>query len=248
MTPGGRRPSGLPATSPSLLEFSGVAHRFGRRWVLRGVQFALAPGEVVAVGGANGAGKTTLLRIGATLLRPMRGSGRVGELDLVRDAGLVRARVAFMGHSPALYEDLTAQENLAFAFRMRGRAADPEGLRSALAEVGLAEHAHARVRQFSSGMRRRLALARTVIDLPEILLMDEPYASLDREGVELVNRVIERVAARGGGVLMATHDLVAGSRVTDRTVTLQDGVILEAPTPFTPPTPPEPAAGGGPLP
>lgn len=226
MTPGGGGPAGLPAASSPLLEFSGVAHRFGRRWILRGVELALAPGEVVAIAGANGAGKTTLLRIGATLLRPMRGSGRVGELDLVADAGLVRARVAFMGHSPALYEDLTAQENLAFAFRMRGRDADPESLRSALADVGLADHAHSRVRRFSSGMRRRLALARTVIDLPELLLMDEPYASLDPEGVGLVNRIIERVVARGGGVLMATHDLVAGSRVTDRTVTLQDGVIL----------------------
>jgi heme exporter protein A len=212
---------------PPTLALSGVAHRFGRRWVLRGVDLTVGSGEVVAVAGSNGAGKTTLLRIAATLLRPTRGGGRVRDADLVRDAGVVREKVSYMGHSPALYEDLTALENLAFAFRMRGLPADPVPIRRVLREVGLEEHGEVRVRRFSSGMRRRVGLARVLSAPPDLLLMDEPYAGMDHEGVALANRVVDVVVALGGSVLMATHDFAAGGEVTHRVVTLTGGRLLQ---------------------
>jgi heme exporter protein A len=218
----GRGPSPLVP-----LEFQGIAHRFGRRWVLRGVDLEVGPGEVVAILGANGAGKTTLLRIAATLLRPLRGEGRVGGADLRREAPVIREQMAILGHSPALYEDLTPSENLSFSLIMRGMEADAARIREVLEQVGLGEHAHTRVRTFSAGMRRRVAVARILVSLPELLLMDEPYASLDPEGVALVNATIGRVAAAGGGVLLATHDVRSGAAVVGRTLTLENGVLVE---------------------
>lgn len=215
----------LPGAAPPRLALSGIAHRFRRRWVLRGVDLEVGAGEVVAMEGPNGAGKTTLIRIASTLLRPLRGEGRVDGMDLLREAAAVRGRIGLMGHAAALYEDLTALENLRFAFRMRGTDGDRETCLRVLARVGLEAHADFAVRAFSSGMRRRLALARILGAEPRLLLMDEPYASLDPGGVELVNAVIGEVVAAGGGVLLATHDLRSGETVTDRVVTLDRGVI-----------------------
>jgi heme ABC exporter ATP-binding subunit CcmA len=221
------RAPGQGSTSPPPLELEGIAHRFGRRWVLRGVDLRLAPGEVVAILGANGAGKTTLLRIAATLLRPMRGEGRVGGADLRRAAPSIRAKVGLLGHSPALYEDLTPAENLRFSLLMHGMEAEPARIRPLLENVGLGEHADTPVRKFSAGMRRRVAVARILASLPELLLMDEPYASLDPEGVALVNATIGKVVAEGGGVLLATHDVHSGAGVVDRTLVLEGGVLVE---------------------
>jgi heme exporter protein A len=212
------------ASAPPL-ELSGIAHRFGRRWVLKGVACRVDSGEVVAIEGPNGAGKTTLIRIAATVLRPSRGGGRVDGMDLLREGAGIRERMGLLGHSPALYEDLNPIENLRFALRMRGEEAGREACLRLLDRVGLEAHAERPVRAFSSGMRRRLALARVLTAPPRLLLMDEPYASLDRQGVDLVNGVVREVAAAGGGVLLATHDLHSGEPVTDRMVTLDDGVI-----------------------
>lgn len=197
--------------------------------MLRGVELEVQTGQVVALAGPNGAGKTTLLRIAATLLRPTRGEARVHGLDAVAQGDRVRRRVGFVGHSAAVYEDLTAAENLAFSFRMRGLDAGPVAVERALRMVGLESHRGTRVRRFSAGMRRRLALARVVAALPDLLLVDEPYASLDTEGVELVNALARRVVEGGGAVLMVTHDLEAGRGVTDRVLTLREGVVVEGP-------------------
>lgn len=215
------------AAAPPPLELEGIAHRFGRNWILRGLDLRIEPGQAVAVMGANGAGKTTLLRIAATLLRPLRGNGRVEGLGLLDEEDRIREVVGVLGHSPALYEDLTPTENLRFSLLMRGMEPDPDRIREILSEVALDEHAHTRVRRFSAGMRRRAALARILAGLPRLLLMDEPYASLDRDGVALVNRVIGQVKESGGGVVLATHDLHSGAEITDRVLTLAQGVVHE---------------------
>jgi heme ABC exporter ATP-binding subunit CcmA len=213
--------------TPPPLSLEGVAHRFGRRWVLRGVDLQVAPGEVVVLAGSNGAGKTTLLRIVATLLRPMRGEGWVAGHSLVEGSHEVRRKIGLLGHSAALYEDLTAVENLAFTLRMRDEPADRARILSLLETVGLAGHADARVRRFSAGMRRRVGVARVLAARPDLLLMDEPYASLDREGVAVVNDLVRGTVSRGGGVLFVTHDLRSGAELTDRVLTLDGGRLQE---------------------
>lgn len=214
--------SGAPA-----LQLAGIAHRFGRRWVLRGASLEVRAGEVVLLVGRNGAGKTTLLRIVATLLSPTRGTGRVFGHDLIHEAAAVREVIGMLGHGAALYEDLTAAENLRFAYRMRGLPADAAEVERLLDGVGLLREANARVRGFSSGMRRRLALARLLIAPPRLLLMDEPYASLDADGVRRVNALVRSTKAKGGAVVMASHELRSVGEVADRVLLLERGVVHE---------------------
>lgn len=212
------------------LALDGIARRFARRWVLRGVSLRVERGEVVALTGRNGSGKTTLLRVVTTGLRPTRGTGRVFGHDLVRAAGAVRAHVGMLAHSAGLYDDLTATENLEFAQRMSGLKAEPVRAVEALERVGLAAESRERVRGFSAGMRRRLALARLLLRPPDLLLLDEPYASFDADGLRLVNAFAAEVARSGGAVVIATHELARGRGLIDRTVRIDEGVLAERDT------------------
>ena len=157
--------------------------------------------------GRNGTGKSTLLRIVAMLLRPSRGEGAVFGFDLVREASAARGLVGLLGHDNGLYEDLTAVENLRFVMRMLGRPHDEAAILATLAEVGLERAANDRVRTFSSGMQRRLAIARVRLHAPPLLLLDEPYNSIDSEGVQLVNELIATTRRGGGAALVVVHDV-----------------------------------------
>lgn len=216
-----------PAADPAALELEGIVRRFGTRWVLRGISLRLEPGAVLALTGRNGSGKTTLLRLITTAIRPTRGSGRVFGQDLVREAPGVRDAVGILAHHAGLYEDLTAGENLAFALRMYGQRADSSAIGEALEEVGLGEERDERVRGFSAGMRRRLALARLLLRPPRLLLLDEPYASFDVDGIQLVNRFAARTASEGGAVIIATHELARGRGLIDRVVRIEDGRLAD---------------------
>jgi heme exporter protein A len=200
-----------------------LGKRFGLRWVLRGVSLEIRRGEAVGLLGPNGSGKSTVLRILATLLTPNAGTASVNGLDIVRDASTVRGQVGYLAHTPGLYDDLTARENLCFAADMLGLPYT--SVEGTLERVGLAHVAGDRVRGFSAGMQRRLALARLILRSPRILLLDEPYSNLDAEGVELMNAVIGGIARSGGTALVALHELAPARAVLDRTVTLVEGRI-----------------------
>jgi heme exporter protein A len=209
------------------VELSGIAKRFARRWVLRGADLQVKRGEAVALMGKNGSGKTTMLRVVATLLRPTRGTGRVFGYDIVKEAGDVREKIGVLGHHAGLYDDLTAAENLRFSLRMAGLPADPVLIETALDEVGLAAEHKERVRGFSAGMRRRLALGRLLLRQPELLLLDEPYAAFDPAGVDLINRFARKIASAGGTVIVVTHDYARAREVVDRVVRIENGRVLE---------------------
>jgi heme exporter protein A len=205
------------------INVSGLGKRFGIRWVLRGVSLEVGHGEAVGLLGPNGSGKSTVLRILGTLLNPNAGTASINGLDIVRNASGVREHVGYLAHSPGLYEDLTARENLRFAADMLGLPyAAVEGT---LERVGLAHVAGDRVRGFSAGMQRRLALARLILRAPKVLLLDEPYSNLDAKGVELMNSIIAGIVQTGGAALVVLHELTPASAVLARTLTLADGRI-----------------------
>ena len=210
------------------LLIEGVAKRFGRKWALRGASFRAEAGTALALMGHNGSGKTTLLRVVATTLRPTRGGGRIFGWDLLKETDRIRHHVGALYHEPGVYGDLTARENLEFAQRMWGGGA-AVSVDEALDRVGLGHVTEERAGGFSSGMTRRLALARLVMRPPDLLLLDEPYASFDADGIELVNAMVRETADRGGIALVATHDPQRSSAVVDDVVTLQEGRVVPAP-------------------
>lgn len=213
----------LNAQAHRAIEARGLGKRFGIRWVLRGVSLDVGRGEAVGLLGPNGSGKSTVLRVLGTLLRPNAGTAIIDGLDISHDSSGVRGQVGYLAHTPGLYEDLTARENLWFAADMLGLS--HASVDSSLERVGLAGMGASRVRGFSAGMQRRLALARLIMRRPRVLLLDEPYSNLDEEGVELMNSVIRDVISAGGAALLALHELAPARVILDRTLTLAEGRI-----------------------
>jgi heme exporter protein A len=214
--------------SEPILSLEAVARRFARRWVLRGVDLRVEAGSITGLLGRNGGGKTTLLRVAATALRPTRGTVRVFGHDAFARRGVVRPFIGLLGHHAGVYDELTAAENLRFSLRMAGLPADAGAIGGALERVRLLPERNEVVRGFSAGMRRRLGLARLMLRPPRLLLLDEPYASFDADGIETVNAFSGEIIAAGGAVLMTTHDLERGAGVIDRVVRIEDGRIVEA--------------------
>jgi heme exporter protein A len=197
----------------------GLERRFGDRLALTGVGFELGAGETLVVLGANGAGKTTLLRVIAGLLRPHRGSVEVLGARLPGEGWRARSRVGYVGHEPLLYPDLSALENLRFSARLFGVGA---GRCAELIEaVGLGARAGEPLRELSRGMVQRLAVARAVLHDPELVLLDEPTASLDPAAAALVEPLIGRRCGRAR--VLVTHDARAGLAEADLVVGLRGG-------------------------
>jgi heme exporter protein A len=208
----------------------GVARRFAGKWALRGVTLSVACGEVVAIRGSNGSGKSTFLRIIASALRLTRGECLVFGHDVASDARQVRPLVGLLGHAASLYQDLTVAENLLFAARMACIASDPRTIDAAIHSVGLERAANERARNLSSGMQRRVALARLTMRSPKLLLLDEPYNSLDDDGVAIVDRLVQDTRDAGGATVLVTHDADRAGRIADCVVTMDDGMLFTAAT------------------
>src|SRR5581483_2591619 len=202
---------------------AGLTKVYGASVALRGVTLGVPAGAVLSVLGHNGSGKTTLLRLLATLTRPTAGSARIGGHDVVRERDEVRRLVGLVGHGTLLYDDLTARENLAFAAVLDGAPRDRHAAEAALARVGLEALADTRVRQLSTGMRRRVALARVMLRRPRVLLLDEPFAGLDQDGAKRLEEYLREFRAEGGAALLVTHSLARGLALGDRVAILAGG-------------------------
>jgi heme exporter protein A len=205
------------------IDLQGAARRYGPRWALAGVTFAVPSGTVMMLAGRNGAGKSTLLRVLATAIRPDRGTVSIGGFDVVRQREDVRKLTALLAHQNYLYDSLTAFENLALV-------ADHLGVTRArvtplLDRVGLGSRGADTVATFSAGMRKRLSLARLLLQEPRVALLDEPYGALDPPGFDLVDAVIADLRRDGATVIMATHQWERAASQSDTAVVLDQGRV-----------------------
>lgn len=232
-------PAAPPSTSPSTnaklgLSFDRVEKRFGSLVALRGVTLDIQAGEFVALLGANGAGKTTLLRIAAQLANPS--SGKVSftsESDRARhavpllepDSTLAKALSGMVGHSTLLYDELTAAENLTLFAELYGLDDVKARVAASLEACGLASRAGSQVRTFSRGMRQRLAIARALLHGPRLLLLDEPAAGLDRQGLAWLGETLARLRSEGATVVMSTHARNESLDLATRAVSLAGGRV-----------------------
>jgi ABC-type multidrug transport system ATPase subunit len=179
-----------------MIRASRIEKRYGRRWVLRGVDVDLQPGGFLLVTGQNGSGKTTLLRILAGLVAPTRGT-----LDVTVDRG----RLGFLAHEPLVYRELTALENLDLFGRLYHVPERRERVGMLLERFALWDARNERVAAYSRGMLQRLALCRTLLHDPELLVLDEPYAGLDEQGAALLDRELGDLAGIRA-MVVSTHD------------------------------------------
>ncbi len=205
--------SGIP-----LLQACGLAYARNDEAVFGPLDFVLQRGEVVLIEGDNGSGKTTLLKVLSGLLEPISGSIKLdGEaLTLAR----LSHQVALLGHLPGLKTDLTPLENLRFTIGVFGmRPGITPAL--ALASVGLEGYEQVPVRQLSAGQKKRVALAKLLLVPAALWLLDEPYANLDKEGINLVNRLLDAHARRGGAALVTSHGAYAFTTGTPRRLPLR---------------------------
>ena len=200
-----------------------VSKVFDTRFALLKVDFELRRGEVVALLGPNGAGKSTLLNILATQSRPTRGEVTLFGLPLERAAAEARGRIGVCAHATFLYEDLTAEENLRFYARLYG--VPQSAVCPMLERFNVLHRKDDRVRALSRGLQQRVALARTLLPGPEMLLLDEPTTGLDREATQLLVDVVKQERAAGRLILVATHDFSAASALADRALVLARGRV-----------------------
>ena len=204
-----------------------LAKRYGSERALAGVTLDLAAGSMCALLGHNGAGKTTLLGIVSTLVRPTSGSVAYRAAGAPVTGAAVRREIGMLAHASLCYAELTARENLALIaglYEVDGSAAAIDG---ALDRVGLDRKARDRpARTYSRGMLQRLALARALLTRPSLLLLDEPFTGLDRDGALALGEQLGALRDAGAIVVVVTHDLEAIAGRTDHVAILRRGQLV----------------------
>jgi heme exporter protein A len=197
----------MPGMTPAkpLLEARALCFHRQDEPVFGPLDFHLDAGELTLIEGDNGSGKTTLMRILTGLLRPEEGELLWRGEPLTWDR--CNGEVVFLGHQLGLKAELSPRENLAFAMGLHGNR-EHSHVDDALARVGLAGYEDEPVRKLSAGQKKRVALARLLLIPATLWLLDEPYANLDRTGIELVNHLLEAHIAHGGAALVTSHGAV----------------------------------------
>ncbi len=218
----------VPAPDPTI-ELRDVRHSYGSRAVLRDLDLVVRAGEIYALLGGNGAGKSTTLNALLGFIAPSAGTVRICGIDPVAQAGEARARLAYVPESVALYDHLTARENIDYFLALANAARDGDAvIGPALDAVGLPAHAwNARVGGFSKGMRQKVAIALALARQVPVLLLDEPTSGLDPQATADFNRLLATARARGVAILMVTHDLLSAVDIADRIGFLAAGRIEE---------------------
>lgn len=207
-----------PDESTPLLEARGLSFARNDEAVFGPLDFALRGGEVVLIEGDNGSGKTSLLKVLCGLLEPSAGEVLLNGTPLT--LARLSHQVALLGHLLGLKLELSALQNLRFAVGLGGiRAGITPQL--ALASVGLEGYEEQPLRALSAGQKKRVALARLLLVPAGLWLLDEPYANLDRGGIELVNRLLDHHARRGGAALITSHGAYAYTSGTPRRIALR---------------------------
>ena len=218
-------PTFRSGTEP-VVHLRGAVALLGRFPALAGVDLDVDRRRIVLLRGANGAGKTTLLRALAGLVPVTSGEAVVLGVDLREDRRAVRHRVGLLAHGTGLYDELTVADNV--HFWTRAARADMVDAEAAMAQLGLDGRLRdVAVGRLSTGQRRRTSLACLLARRPELWLLDEPHAGLDKEGRDIVDGLIRDAAAAGATIILSSHELDRSIELADEIVTLGGGVALD---------------------
>jgi len=208
-----------PESQVPVVEARGLSRRFGRRWAFARVDLTIQAGERWLLVGGNGSGKTTLLRVISTILRPSLGELSLFGRSTAERPTAQRRRLALLSHHAGLYEDLDSLDNLRILARLGGH--DPSAIPHLLERVGLDPRRTDPLRAYSAGMRKRLQLAAMLLQQPDLVLLDEPFAALDPQGCDQVARIISELP---GAVVIASHQLRRAAAICGKALLLGEGV------------------------
>jgi ABC-type multidrug transport system ATPase subunit len=215
--------------STHLIETSHLSKRYGNRFGLKDADLNVENHEIFALMGPNGAGKSTLLRILATLTRPTSGEVKIFGYDILKQEIQVRRLIGVVLHHSLLYDELSGRENLSFYMRLYGfRNKDilKKSIKDKASLFGVEDRLDDHVGTLSSGLKKRFDIVRAIIHNPRILLLDEPFSSLDLEGVEHLKNYLNW--AKGSStIIFSTHNLDIAEEISDRIATLKDSQITE---------------------
>ncbi|MEU0392607.1 ATP-binding cassette domain-containing protein [Streptomyces sp. NPDC006208] len=210
------------------IETTGLVKVFGDNRAVDGVDLRVPAGTVYGLLGPNGAGKTTTVRMLATLLRPDGGEALVFGKDVQKDADAVRSRVSLTGQYASVDEDLTGTENLVLLGRLLGhaKAAARERAAQLLEAFGLRDAADKQVKNYSGGMRRRIDIAASILNTPDLLFLDEPTTGLDPRSRNQVWDIVRAVVAQGTTVLLTTQYLDEADQLASRIAVIDHGRVI----------------------
>jgi heme ABC exporter ATP-binding subunit CcmA len=213
-------------TAEPLISVHNLYKRYDRKTILKGVNLAVAAGQVVALLGANGAGKTTLMRTICGLSKPNSGEISLGGVALSKAGAELRRYIGLVSHLPLLYDNLSGYENLAFFARMYDMQQPAARIEAVLQAVNLWTQRRDAVRTYSRGMTQRLAIARAILHDPPVLLLDEPDTGLDQTSSQMLHGLITRLGAANRAILLTTHNLDRALEWADVVCLLVDGKIV----------------------
>ena len=213
--------------SKPLVEVRDLIFDYRDRRAIHNVSFSIPAGSVTALVGPNGAGKTTLMRCLAALEEPLSGTIRIDDVDLETSPRRAHTRLGFLQDFFGVYDLLTIRQNLyhaAAAMRLP-KEQIPEATRSAVAAVGLEDLIDRRASELSRGQRQRLAIARTIIHSPKLLLLDEPAAGLDPDARRELSELIKRLQKRGTTIIVSSHILTELQDYSTHMLAVRDGMV-----------------------
>ncbi|GAB4176230.1 MAG: ABC transporter ATP-binding protein [Coleofasciculaceae cyanobacterium] len=206
---------------------------YGQKQVVQGVNFTINPGEILGLLGPNGAGKTTTVGMLYGSVIPSRGFVQLGQFQVQTQGRVVRAAMGVVTQEDNLDPDFTVFENLVYFahhYRIVGKDARQRA-GELLAQVGLQDYAKNRVDELSGGMKRRLVLARALINHPQVVFLDEPTTGLDPDARQDFWKLVSQLKQNGCGVLLTTHYMDEAQRLCDRLILLQQGKMIDEGTP-----------------
>ena len=211
-----------------MIQTEDLSKQFGDFWAVDGVTLEVQPGQVLALLGQNGAGKTTTVRMMTSVLSPTRGWARIAGFDVMQAPEKVRASVGVLTEQHGLYLRMTGADYLDFygkIYRM-DNATRRKRSQAWLDYFGLAQVARHPIGQYSKGMRQKLALARTLLHDPPVLLLDEPTSAMDPESAQLVRKAIASLRSEKRSIIICTHNLVEAELLADKIAIIYHGRVL----------------------
>lgn len=213
-----------------MLQVKNLTKRFKKFTAVKNLSFSVENGEIVGLLGENGAGKTTTLRMLATMLHVTEGTAKISNYDIIKEAEKVRGEIGILfGGEIGLYDRLTARENIMYFAKLNGMTTQKanESIEKLIKELEMQEFIDKRVGKFSRGMKQKVAIARSIVHQPSVMLFDEPSTGLDVSATRIIQDFIKKCKEEKRAIIFSSHSMQEVEKLCDRIVIIHKGELIE---------------------